>query len=195
MPSRNVSVDCLFVLCTFVSAFAQTTTSATRVLSPPEGASQMNSTDARSRCAAALSEPEGDASDPLAGANNVAAPELGRLAQRFLNDRLAVWQPRLKLEDWRVSVVMTRRSELAPNTLGGIRWDKPKKSAVIWVLDASDYRLPLREMLGDMELTIVHELVHLDLASLRRGEAGRGGQEQAVSGIAEAMLDLARKKQ
>jgi hypothetical protein len=118
----------------------------------------------------------------------------GGATQRFLDERLAVWQQRLKLQDWRVSVVMTRRGDLAPGTLGGIRWDKPKKSAVIWVLDPSDYRLPHREMLDDMELTIVHELVHLDLASLRRGEAGRGMQEQAVSGIAEAMVELDRKR-
>ncbi len=110
-----------------------------------------------------------------------------------MEERLVVWRQRLKLEDWQVSVVMTRLSDLPPKTLGGIRWDKNKKTAVIWVLDASDYRLPFREMLDDMELTIVHELVHLDLASLPRGQASRGSEERAVSGIAEAMLGLDRK--
>ena len=79
--------------------------------------------------------------------------------------------------------------------MGGIRWDKSKKSAVIWVLDPSDYRLPFREMLDDMELTIVHELIHLELTSLPRREASRGSEERAVDGIAEAMLGLDRKKQ
>jgi len=172
--SRNVRIGCLFVLCTFVSAFAQTTTSETR------------------------------APEPLAGANDVSpvaqevspratAAEQRQLAQRFMDDRLAVWRQRLKLEDWRISVVMT--SDLPPKTLGGISWDKTKKSAVIWTLDPSDYRLPFREMLDDLEVTIVHELVHLELASLPRGQASRSSEERAVNGIAAAMLALDRKKQ
>jgi hypothetical protein len=140
----------MFVLCTCISAFAQTPASETRT-------------------------------------------QVSSQAQRFMEERLVVWRQRLKLEDWQISVVMTRLSDLPPKTLGGIRWDKNKKTAVIWVLDASDYRLPFREMLDDMELTIVHELVHLDLASLPRGQASRGSEERAVSGIAEAMLGLDRK--
>jgi hypothetical protein len=160
--SWNVRRGCLFALCTFVSAFAQTTTSETRA------------------------EAKGVPATPA---------EQGQIAQRFMDDRLAVWRQRLKLEDWRISVAMTRSSDLAPKTLGGIRWDKTKKSAVIFVLDPSDYRLPFRDMLDDMELTIVHELVHLELASLPRSQASRGSQEHAVSGIADAMLELDRKKQ
>jgi len=115
--------------------------------------------------------------------------------QQFLDQRLSVWRERLKLLDWRISVAMTPRSDLAPKTLGGIRWDKPKKTAVIWVLDPSDYRLPFPAMLEDMELTIVHELLHLELASLPRSQASRGSEERAVNGIAEALLGLDRKKQ
>ncbi len=122
------------------------------------------------------------------------APETHTDAQQFVDEKLAVWRQRLKLENWQISMVMTRPSDLPPKTLGGIRWDKNKKSAVIWVLDASGYRLPFREMLDDMELTIVHELVHLDLASLPRGQASRGSEERAVSGIAEAMLGLDRNQ-
>ena len=147
---RTISAACMFVVCTCISAFAQTPASETRT-------------------------------------------QVSSQAQRFMEERLVVWRQRLKLEDWQVSVVMTRLSDQPPKTLGGIRWDKNKKTAVIWVLDASDYRLPFREMLDDMELTIVHELVHLDLASLPRGQASRGSEERAVSGIAEAMLGLDRK--
>jgi hypothetical protein len=164
VDGRNVRLGCLFALGTLVSAFAQTTTGEIRASEGP---------------------PE---------ANGATAAEQGQLAQRFVDDRLAVWRQRLKLEDWRISAVMVRISDLPPKTLGGIRWDKTKKSAVIWVLDPSDYRLPFREMLDDMELTIVHELVHLDLASLPRGTASRSSEERAVNGIAETMLGLDRKK-
>jgi hypothetical protein len=123
------------------------------------------------------------------------AAEQAQLAQKFVDEKLAVWRQRLQLEDWRISAVMTPRGDLASKTLGGIRWDKTKKSAVIYVLDPSDYRLAFREMLDDMELTIVHELVHLDLATAPHREASRSVEEHAVNGIAEAMLALDRKKQ
>src|SRR5271165_6828817 len=57
--------------------------------------------------------------------------ESGQLAQRFVDDKLVIWRQRLKLEDWQISAVMARRSDLAPKTLGGIKWDKLKKTAVI----------------------------------------------------------------
>jgi len=38
-------------------------------------------------------------------------------------------------------------------------------------------------MLQDMELTIVHELVHLELAALPRSQASRSTEEHAVNGI------------
>jgi hypothetical protein len=120
--------------------------------------------------------------------------ELAQRTQQFLDEKLTVWCRRLNLAEWRISVNMTHRSDLKPKTLGGIRWDKGKKSAVIWVLDPSDYRLPFPEMLNDMELTIVHELVHLELASLPRSEASRSSEEHAVNGIAEALLALDHKK-
>jgi hypothetical protein len=112
----------------------------------------------------------------------------------FTEQKLAVWQQRLKLEDWKISVALVRLNDLPPKTLGGIRWDKGKKTATVWLLDPADYQLPYREMLDDMELTIVHELVHLDLASLPRGQASRSSEERAVNGIAQAMLGLDRKK-
>jgi hypothetical protein len=171
--SRNVSVACLFVLCPLVSAFAQTTTFESRVPDP------------LSSGAAAIAR---DVSP------QPSVPEPGQTPKPFLDDRLAFWRQRLQLNDWRVSIAMARSANLPPKTLGGIRWDKRKKSAVIYVLDAADYRLPFREMLDDMELTILHELVHLELASLPHSRASRDSEEQAVSGIADAMLALDRKK-
>jgi hypothetical protein len=125
---------------------------------------------------------------------NVTEVERSQLTQRFVNDKLVIWRQRLKLEDWQISAVMARRSDLAPKTLGAIKWDKPKKTAVIWVLDPADYLLPYPAMLDDMELTIVHELVHLELASLPRGQASRGSEERAVNGLVQALLGLDRQK-
>src|ERR1700691_3392112 len=178
--SRNVIVGCLFVLCTSASAFAQTPASA----SPVEGAP--TAVLAGSGNVSATREQDSGCPSPA---------EASQLAQQHVTERLAVWQQRLKLDAWRISVLPARSSELKPKTLGAIRWDKDKKTAVIWVLDPADYQLPFREMLDDMELTVVHELVHLELASLPRSQASRSTEEHAVNGIADALLALDRGKQ
>ena len=107
-----------------------------------------------------------------------------------LQSRLGLWQDRLNLKDWKITIVMKRRAELKPKTLGQVHWDKSKKSAVIWIQHACDYNLPAAEILRDMEFTVVHELLHLKFASSRRSEASRRAEEHAVNHIAEALLRL-----
>jgi hypothetical protein len=82
---------------------------------------------------------------------------------------------------------------LEPKTLGNIRWDLDKKEATIGVLSTKDYTLQGQEMLDDMEFTIVHEMVHLHLASLPRSEASRRIEEHAVNELAKALLKLAKR--
>jgi hypothetical protein len=114
------------------------------------------------------------------------------LAESFASEKLWSWQKRLKLDDWRISVSVSRASELKPKTLGNIHWDSDKKTAIIRVLDPADYRLPFHEMLDDIEFTVVHELIHLKLSPLLstvpRSEASRRDEEHTVNGIADALL-------
>jgi len=121
------------------------------------------------------------------------AQERAEVASSYVNERLAVWQQRLNLQDWKISIVMAHQSELKPKTLGNIHWESDKKTAVIRVLDAADYKMPLREMLDDMEFTVVHELIHLELSSLPRSDASRREEEHAVNQITDALLKLDRK--
>ena len=118
------------------------------------------------------------------------------LAGSFTMEKLWRWQKRLQLEDWKISVVVARASELKPKTLGNIHWDTEKKTATIRVLDPADYAMPLPEMLRDMEFTVVHELIHLELASvlspLARNDASRREEEHAVNHMADALLKLDR---
>jgi hypothetical protein len=114
-------------------------------------------------------------------------------AESFTTERLWVWQKRLNLQDWNIDIVMSRTNELKPKTLGNIHWDADKKTAVIRVLDPADYKLPFKDMLADMEFTVVHELIHLELSSLPRSEASRRDEEHAVNQIADALLKLDRK--
>jgi hypothetical protein len=118
------------------------------------------------------------------------------LAESFSGEKLWYWQKRLNLQDWKVSLLVVRTTDLKPKTLGNIHWDLDKKTAVIRVLDPADYTLPFHEMLDDMEFTVVHELIHLQLApvlnQVSRNEASRRDEEHAVNHMAEALLKLQR---
>ncbi len=116
------------------------------------------------------------------------------IATNYCNERLAIWQQRLSLQDWKITIIMSHPSELKPKTLGNIHWDADKKAAVIRVLDASDYKLSFCDTLDDMEFTVVHELIHLELSSLPRSEASRRDEEHAVNQITDALLKLDRRK-
>jgi len=111
----------------------------------------------------------------------------------YLRERVALWQDRLKLQDWAVSLVISNPSDLRPGTLGNIHWDPDKKTAVIRVLGVSDNQAPLPATVTEMENTIVHELIHLELALLPKTDAGRSEEEFAVNRLAEALLSLDRQ--
>jgi hypothetical protein len=90
--------------------------------------------------------------------------------------------------------MMVRKDALKPDTLGGIRWDKKKLTATLWTLDPADYNMSEEDMRKDLEFTVVHELIHLELASLPKSEASRRTEERAVNQLAEALLALERSK-
>lgn len=117
-------------------------------------------------------------------------------AERFAVERLAVWQKRLNLQDWKVSLIVSRATELKPKTLGNIHWDSDKKTAVIRVLDPADYKLAEDAMMKDIEFTVVHELIHLELSPVlspfRRDEANRREEEHAVNHLADALIKMDR---
>jgi hypothetical protein len=113
-------------------------------------------------------------------------------AERFVTQSLATWQTRLNLKEWKIQVDLVRPNELEPKTLGNIHWDLNTKEAKICVLSAYDYKLPTKAMLDDMEFTVVHELIHLDLAALPHTTDSVVPEEHAVNEIARALLLLAK---
>jgi hypothetical protein len=121
------------------------------------------------------------------------AQEREAAVEKFVAQKLQTWQDRLDLRDWKLRVQLLRPSQLEPKTMGNIHWDTDVKEATIGVLSSYDYQLPWKAMLDDMEFTIVHELVHLHLASLPKSEASRRTEEHAVNELANALLALARR--
>jgi len=121
--------------------------------------------------------------------------ERGPLAENYLRKRLPIWQKRLNLQDWTITLALSHPSDLRRGSLGNIHWDADKKTAMIRVLDASDYQMSFSATVKDMEFTLVHELTHLELSSLTRNFKSRSEEsvseeEHAVNSLADAMLHL-----
>lgn len=124
-----------------------------------------------------------------------ATPQEREIASRqFVLQRLSLWQERLNLTQWDIRIELDRAAQLEPRTLGNIHWDTETRQATIAVLSSYDYHLPFDAMLDDMEFTVVHELVHLQLAVLPRSDASRRAEEHAVNELAGALLKLARQE-
>ncbi|HTS29712.1 MAG TPA: hypothetical protein VMH81_27770 [Bryobacteraceae bacterium] len=121
--------------------------------------------------------------------------EQSAIAQKFASEKLASWQRRLGLQDWNISVMCAKAAELRPQTVGNIHWDRSAKTALIRVLDPADYHMAWQPMLRDIEFTVVHELIHLELApllsDLQRSEANRREEEYTVNHLSDALLQLA----
>ena len=111
-------------------------------------------------------------------------------AESFLQARLPTWQSRLQLSEWKLSVLVSPERDLKPNTLGNIHWDAQAKTATIRVLNPAGYQQPCPAVIKDMENTLVHEMVHLELSSLPRSTASRKDEETAVNRITAALLQL-----
>lgn len=104
-----------------------------------------------------------------------------------LERQMHFWQKRLGLEDWNLSVRLVRQSEIDRNAWGTAEWDPESKTGMINVLDPRDYNLRGGELKLDMECTIVHELVHIQVSPLdARDEVVR---EEVVNKIMVALMN------
>jgi hypothetical protein len=103
---------------------------------------------------------------------------------------LRVWQKRLSLDDWEIRAQIVRASDLRPDTLGNLKWNNATKTATVRVLNPLDYDLPASEIPTDIEYTVVHELIHLQLAALPRDPHSRSIEEKVVNRISEALFAL-----
>jgi hypothetical protein len=104
-----------------------------------------------------------------------------------LDRQMKFWQKRLGMDDWNLTLRVVRQQEIDRNAWGTSEWDPAARTAVISVLDPRDYNLKGDELKLDMECTIVHELVHIQLSPL----GGHHGtvQEEVVNRIMTALMN------
>lgn len=117
-----------------------------------------------------------------------AAPPVVTDAQ--LDRWLKLWQKRLSLGDWQISAELVRSWELKPDTLGNLRWNSASKMATIRVMSPQDYDLRPSEIPTDIEYTIVHELIHLQLALIPKAAGAKEVEERVVNRLGEALFAL-----
>jgi len=100
------------------------------------------------------------------------------------------WQRRLDLGEWKITTLIVRATDLRPDTLGNLRWNSDNKTAVIKVLNPLDYDLPASEIPTDIEYTVLHELIHLQLSVLPHDTTSKLAEEKVVNRIGEALFQL-----
>ena len=125
--------------------------------------------------------------------SSVSTPEKATspaITQAQVDDWTRSWQKRLDLGEWTITTLIVRMSDLKPDTLGNLKWNTANKTAVVKVLNPLDYELPSKEVATDIEYTIVHELIHLQLSALPHDGSSKLVEEKVVNRISEALFQL-----
>ncbi len=105
---------------------------------------------------------------------------------------LPKWQRILRLQDWNIQIEIKREREMDIANAGGCNnWHIQSRHSTIHILDTADWPTDPEHPVQDMELTLVHELLHLHLAEWRENTKPFG--EQAIHAIAQALIMLDRR--
>lgn len=113
------------------------------------------------------------------------------LTKRGIARKLAEWKQELGIE-WDIEVRVVRADKLKGNH-GLVRMTEEKRMALILLLDPVD--APVDEMRPyDMEITLVHELVHVMLAPFNGKPHDHKDivSEQCVHSVSSAMVRMRR---
>ncbi|MBX9601252.1 MAG: hypothetical protein K2X35_09615 [Bryobacteraceae bacterium] len=117
------------------------------------------------------------------------------MTEAMLRERCRFWQALLRLQDWDVFVRLV--DELPGSALGRCWWLDEKEIATIRILRPERCD-PARVPEQDVEVTLVHELLHLHFAAFtaENNTPQATAQEVAINRCAQALvgLDRARRK-
>ncbi|WP_416149421.1 hypothetical protein ACM26V_00025 [Salipaludibacillus sp. HK11] len=117
------------------------------------------------------------------------------LTEDQLNERAAYWQKVLGLQDWDVQVKKARAEAFDGDREGECEYLSNSKTARIRILDESHYPTDAWDE-QDMELTLVHELLHLHFSAIRDLAYELDHyvmfEEQAINKMSQALVHLER---
>ena len=95
------------------------------------------------------------------------------------------WQKRLRLQDWDIDIKKAEPKRLrVGGTVGRVEYSIYSKVATILISDKLKNK-------KEIERTIIHELLHLHLASISQfceGDCYETYEEQAIESITKALL-------
>ncbi|HEY3269440.1 MAG TPA: hypothetical protein VGM37_21205 [Armatimonadota bacterium] len=147
---------------------------------------------ARAAIQLALSRAMGPPPSPASPAR----PDPAHLSLEEVRELCALWQKRLRLQDWLVAVRIVPHWNMERDSEGRCDATLSRKMAIIDILEPGHlYEGGLWP--NDMERTLVHELLHLHFSPFEAeiGTPADAAQEQAIDLIAGALVDLARSAQ
>lgn len=117
--------------------------------------------------------------------------EANVLTQEELLHLLEYWTNRLRLGEWTISLtVAPLRDFVSKERLAEVEYDYYQARAVIRLLDPKDYPDDCLQPL-DMEMSLVHELLHLRLAQV--ADEATPLVERTINMLAQALIEEKRK--
>jgi hypothetical protein len=101
------------------------------------------------------------------------------------------WQVILRLQDWDLTITVGRWHEVHDEALAHTRRSEIRSHAELMFRDEADYR-PTPAWPGDnnLELNVVHELLHLKLTPINIPKEREESEEKVVESLARAILRL-----
>lgn len=116
--------------------------------------------------------------------------------EQQLIDLCREWQKILKLEHWEIALHVSRARDFAvEGRCGECSWVLSTALATMRIIDPVDY--PESPFKQDMELILVHELLHLHMCPFdltKQDSLEETMMERAIDHIAKALVNLKREK-
>lgn len=117
------------------------------------------------------------------------------MSETELQELLAEWQERLRLQDWRVTVALQRYHEMPSRDLGGhCEYNIQRRAARITLKHPKDEEDIDGDHSLDTEGYLVHELLHLHSLHYCPEGAENDLFEQGLNAIAAALVTLKRER-
>ena len=107
----------------------------------------------------------------------------------FLQKLCEKWQEILSLKHWSIRVKYERKHKMGKECYAEVHCKPGILAAVVKILDPEDYDDPYVDQ--NIELSLVHELIHIPLMMFTNHEEGSAEdtlQEQFVEAMARALL-------